>query len=56
MNDKDVWPDLAIYWTLGNFSKPVATFSLPKSLTFLDNFCKGVKSLIILVKSFLANF
>ena len=24
-----VWPDWAIYWTLGNFSKPVATISLP---------------------------
>ena len=38
-----VWPDSAIYWTLGNFSKPVATISLPKSPTFLGNFCKGVK-------------
>ena len=37
-----VWPDWAIYWTLGNFSKPVATISLPKSLTFLGNICKGV--------------
>ena len=25
-----VWPDWAIYWTLGNFSKPVATIILPK--------------------------
>ena len=25
---------LAIYWTLGNFYKPVATISLPKSPTF----------------------
>ena len=38
-----VRPDWAIYWTLGNFSKPVATNSLPKSPTFLGNFCKGVK-------------
>ena len=38
-----VWPDWAIYWTLGNFSKPVATISLPKFPTFLGNFCKGVK-------------
>ena len=38
-----VQPDWAIYWNLGNFSKPVATISLPKSLTFLGNFCKGVK-------------
>ena len=27
----------------GNFSKLVATISLPDSTTFLDNFCKGVK-------------
>ena len=35
-----VWPDWAIYCTLGNFSKPVATIILPKSPTFLGNFCK----------------
>ena len=34
---------LAIYWNLGNFSKPVATISLTKSTTFLGNFCKGVR-------------
>ena len=38
-----VWPDWAIYWTLGNFSKPLATINLPKSPTLLGNFCKGVK-------------
>ena len=38
-----VWPDLAIYWTLGNFSEPLATINLPKSSTFLGNFCKVVK-------------
>ena len=38
-----VWPDWAIYWTLGNFLKPLATINLTKSLTFLGNFCKGVK-------------
>ena len=38
-----VWPDWAIYWTLGNFSKSLATINLPKSLAFLGNFCKGVK-------------
>ena len=37
-----VWPDWAIYWTLGNFLKPLAIISLPKSPTFLGNFCKGV--------------
>ena len=33
-----VWPDWAIYWTLGNFLKPLATNDLPKSLTlfFID--------------------
>ena len=34
---KPVWPDWAIYWTLGNFSKPVATISFPKYTTFLGN-------------------
>ena len=38
-----VWPDWAIYLTLGNFLKPYATIYLPKSTTFLGNFCKGVK-------------
>ena len=47
-----MWPDLAIYWTLGNFSKPVAIISLSKSLTFLGNFCEGVK----IVQSFLGKF
>ena len=40
---RTVWPDWAIYCTLGNFSQPVATIILPKSPTFLGNFCKGVK-------------
>ena len=38
-----VWPDWALYWTLGNFLKPLATMNLSKSPTFLGNFCKGVK-------------
>ena len=42
-NLEPVWPDLVINWTLGNFLKPLATINLPKSVTFLDNFCKGVK-------------
>ena len=33
-----VWPDWAIYWTLGSFLKPLATNNLPKSLTFFGNF------------------
>ena len=38
-----VWPDWAIFCTLANISKPLATINLPKSLTFLGKFCKGVK-------------
>ena len=38
-----VWPDWAIYWTLGKFLKPLATINLSKSPAFLGNFCKGVK-------------
>ena len=38
-----VWPDWAIYWTMGKFLKPLATINLPKSPTILCNFCKGVK-------------
>ena len=38
-----VWPDWAIYWTLGKFLKPAATIILPKSTTFSGYFCKGVK-------------
>ena len=46
-----VWPDWAIYWTLGNFLKPLATINLPKSPSV-----KVSKSFIFLVKSFLVNF
>ena len=38
-----VWPDWAIYYILGNFSKPLETIILPKTPTFLGNFCKGIK-------------
>ena len=38
-----VWPDWAINWTLGNFTKPVATIILLKSPTFVGNFWKSVK-------------
>ena len=34
---------MAIYWTLGNFLKPLASINLHKSPTFLGIFCKGVK-------------
>ena len=40
---ESVCPDWAIYWTLGNFLMPLARINLPKSPTFLCNFCKGVK-------------
>ena len=33
---------LGDFWTFG-FLKPLATINLPKSLTFLGIFCKGVK-------------
>ena len=36
-------PDWAIYCTLANHSKPLATINLPKSPTFLGYFFKGVK-------------
>ena len=32
-----------VFWTLGNFLKPLATTNSPKSPTFLGNFCKGFK-------------
>ena len=51
-----VWPDWAIYWTLGPFLKPLATINLPKSHTFLGNFVKVSKSFIFLVKLFLGKF
>ena len=38
-----VWPDWAIYWTLGNFLKPLATINLHQSPPFLGNFYKGIK-------------
>ena len=38
-----VRPDLAIFYTLGYFLKPLATINLPKSLTFFGNFCKDDK-------------
>ena len=40
---EQVWPDWAINWTLGKILKPLAKINLPKSITILGNFCKGVK-------------
>ena len=51
-----VWPDWAIYCTLGNFSKPLATINLPKFHTFVGKFCKGVKIFIFSSKIILGNF
>ena len=38
-----VWPDYAIFCTLGNHLKAVAIIILPKSPTLLANFRKGAK-------------
>ena len=51
-----VWPDWAIYCTLGNFSKPVATFILPKFTTFFDNFRKVLKIFNFPSEIILGNF
>ena len=45
-----------IYWTLGNFLKPLATINLPKSPKFLGIFCKGVKIDHFSREIILANF
>ena len=51
-----VWPNWAIYWTLGNFWKPLATINLSKYPTFLSNFCKGVKIYHFSSEIILGNF
>ena len=51
-----MWPDVAIFCTLGNFLKPLATINLPKSPTFLGNFCKGVKIFHFSSEIIFANF
>ena len=43
-NSQPVWPDWAIFCTLGNHSKLVAKIILPKLPTLLGNFCKGAKT------------
>ena len=40
-----VWPELAIYCTLGNFSKPVGTIILHKLPTVLGKFSLRFKNL-----------
>ena len=51
-----VWPDWAIYLTLGNFLKPLATINLSKSPTFLGNFCMCLKIYYFSSESILGNF
>ena len=46
-----VWPDLAIYWTLGK-----STINLPKAYTFLGKFCKGVQIIHFSSEIILGNF
>ena len=53
---RPVWPDWAIYWTLSIILKPFATINLPKSATFLGNFCKGVKIYHFSIEIILGNF
>ena len=53
---RTVWPDLAIYWTLGNFLKPLGTINLPKSTKFLGNFFKSVKIYHFSSEIILGNF
>ena len=48
-------PDLAIYWHLGKFFRPLATINLPKCHSWAI-FVKASKSIIFVVKSFLGNF
>ena len=51
-----VWPDWAIYWTLGKFLKRLATIYLPNLPHSLAIFVKVSKSIDFLVKSFWATF
>ena len=51
-----MWPDWAIYWTLGNLLKPLATINLPKSPTFLGNFSNEVKIFHFSNETFFGNF
>ena len=56
LNLLTVWPDWVIFWTLGNFLKPLATINLPKSPTFIGNFCKGFKIYFFASEIILDNF
>ena len=54
--DRPVWPDWAIYCTLGNFSKPAGTIILTKLPKLFGNFCKGVKIFHVSSDIILGNF
>ena len=56
LSSLSAWPDWAILCFLDKHSKPGATIILPKSLKLLGNFCKGVKIIHFIVKSFWATF
>ena len=51
-----MWPDWAIFCYFGKHSKLVSTIILPKLPALLGNFCKSVKIIHFLVKSFWGNF
>ena len=55
-SDCPVWPDWAIYCTLGNFSKPAGTIILTKLPKLFGNFCKGVKIFHVSSDIILGNF
>ena len=54
--EEPVWPECAIFCTLGNHLKLVATITLRKSHTLLAIFVKVSKLFIFLEESFLGNF
>ena len=54
--DSAVWPDWAIYCTLDNFSKPVASIILKNCPHLEAIIAKVSKSFIFLVESFWATF
>ena len=51
-----VWPDWAIYWTLGNFWSLWQQLICPNLPHSYGIFVRVSKSFIVLVKSFMANF
>ena len=55
-SSQPVWPDWAIFWTLGTFLKPLATINLPQSSPFLSIYCKVVKIIHFSSETILGNF